>query len=86
MGAPRRSLMSLYWGSDFVVTDPEGGVRPMRLPATGASVRKTLEAEGTWVTSTAKRVATWAVDRKGEPVSYFDALAGSPSKGADPSS
>ena len=86
VGARRRSLMSLYWGSDFEVTDPQGGVRPMRLPATGSSVRKTLEAEGRWESSTARRVATWARDPAGAPVSYFDALAALPSREADSTS
>jgi radical SAM-linked protein len=85
-GAPRRSLMSLYWGSDFEITDPGGGVRPMRVPASGASIRKTLEAEGAWQTSTARRMATWAADSKGAPASYFDALAASASGGAAPPS
>jgi radical SAM-linked protein len=73
----RRSLMSLYWGADFEVRSAEGETRTMRLPATGPSIRKTLEAEGTWQTTTATRVAMWAIGPDGEPMSYFDALRGS---------
>jgi radical SAM-linked protein len=72
--ARRRSLMSLYWGADFEITDQTGETRTMRLPATGPSIRKTLESEGTWMTSMARRTATWAADSRGAPVSYFDAL------------
>ncbi len=71
----RRSLMSLYWGADFEVTSSTGETRFLRLPGTGLSIRKTLETEGTWQTSNAVRVATWAVGPRGEPVSYFAALS-----------
>jgi len=72
--ARRRSLMSLYWGADFEVTDPEGNRSQMRIPASGPSIRKTLEAAGTWETSAARRLCTWAAGPGGQPVSYFDAF------------
>lgn len=78
LGARRRSLMALYGGSDFNVVDASGGARKLRLPSTGPSIRKALEAEGTWESAVARRTATWAVDAKGAPVSYFAALAASP--------
>jgi radical SAM superfamily enzyme YgiQ (UPF0313 family) len=73
--ARRRSLMSLYWGGDFEVAGESDQVRTLRLPANGLSIRKTLEEEGTWATARARRLATWATGRSGEPISYFDALA-----------
>ena len=48
--ARRRSLMSLYWGADFEVTDAAGQVTTLRLPSTGLSIRKTMLAAGTWAT------------------------------------
>jgi hypothetical protein len=72
--ARRRSLMSLYWGADFEVRTEGGETRTMRLPATGPSIRKTLESEGTWMTTTARRTSTWAADSRGSPVSYFEAF------------
>jgi radical SAM-linked protein len=71
----RRSLMSLYWGADFEVRSAAGETRILRLPAAGPSIRKTLEAEGTWHTANALRVATWATGPRGEPLSYFAALS-----------
>jgi radical SAM superfamily enzyme YgiQ (UPF0313 family) len=71
----RRSLMSLYWGSDFDVADPAAPSRQLRLPATGPSIRKTLEGEGTWGKSRATRLATWAAGPAGEPLSYFEAFS-----------
>ena len=71
----RHSLMSLYWGSDFEVRSSTGEIRILRLPASGPSIRKTLEAEGTWQTTSAVRVATWASDARGGPLSYFAALS-----------
>lgn len=76
--ARRRSLMSLYWGADFEVTDSAGKMSLMRLPASGPSIRKTLETAGTWKTSTARRLRTWAAGPRQEPVSYFDALCAPP--------
>jgi radical SAM-linked protein len=73
----RRSLMSLYWGADFEVRSVTGETRILRLPAAGPSIRKTLEAEGTWQTTNATRVATWATGPRGEPMSYFAALSSS---------
>ncbi len=74
----RKSLMSLYWGADFdVFADTEEATR-LRLPATGPSIRKTLEADGRWMTARARRVATWAAGPKGNPISYFEALCGPP--------
>jgi radical SAM superfamily enzyme YgiQ (UPF0313 family) len=71
----RRSLMALYWGSDFEVHDQGGGSRTLRLPATGPSIRKTLEAEGAWQTARARRLSTWAAGPRGEPLAYFEALS-----------
>jgi hypothetical protein len=71
----RRSLMALYWGADFEVKSATGHTRILRLPSTGPSIRKSLEAEGTWQTATAVRMATWATGPRGEPVSYFAALS-----------
>ena len=76
--ARRRSLMSLYWGADFEVTDRDGRRSVMRLPASGPSIRKTLQAEGTWETHTATRISTWATGRDLLPVGYFDVLCVSP--------
>jgi radical SAM-linked protein len=69
----RRSLMSLFWGSDFEVADASG-TKVVRLPATGPSIRKTLEAQGEWETATARRLATWAMSPIGQPGSYFELL------------
>ena len=70
----RRSLMSLYWGSDFEVEGETDGARTVRLAAGGPSIRKTLEARGAWETSRARRLKTWAAGQDGSPVSYFAAL------------
>ena len=66
----RRSLMALYWGADFELIGGAGEARFLRLPATGPSIRRTLEAEGTWQTVQARRLATWASGPRGEPLSY----------------
>jgi radical SAM-linked protein len=79
--ARRRSLMSLYWGADFQVIDSDGHVRVLRLPASGPSIRKTLQAAGTWESSSATRIATWATDPRQQPVDYFEALC-EPSAGS----
>ena len=81
----RRSLMSLYWGADFELLGSSGDVHALRLPAHGASIRKTLEAEGTWQTTKATRLATWASGPAGNPVSYFEALCPDSSAAADSS-
>lgn len=70
--ARRRSLMSAYWGADFEVTGIDGAMTSMRLPATGLSIRKSLEAAGTWERATALRTRSWAIGTDGEPISYFD--------------
>ncbi len=70
----RRSLMSLYWGADFDVTTPAGSTERIRLPATGPSIKKTMQEAGTWDSSSARRVATWACGTRQEPMGYFDAL------------
>ena len=72
--ARRRSLMSLYWGADFHVIEGEGEGRLMRLPATGPSIRKTLVAAGTWESSIATRVTTWASGVDQQPADYFAVL------------
>ncbi|MGO9309252.1 MAG: TIGR03936 family radical SAM-associated protein [Spirochaetia bacterium] len=76
--ARRRSLMSLYWGADFEVTDADGRTITMRLPASGPSIRKSLQAAGKWETCTATRVSTWATGRDQQPASYFDVLCAPP--------
>jgi radical SAM superfamily enzyme YgiQ (UPF0313 family) len=80
--ARRRSLMSLYWGADFEVRTGDGAARTLRLPATGPSIRKTLESEGTWMTAGARRTATWAAGPRGAPMSYFEALCPPPGPSA----
>jgi radical SAM superfamily enzyme YgiQ (UPF0313 family) len=77
-GARRRSLMSLYWGGDFEVREGSVGPSLIRLPGAGPSIRKTLEAQGTWMSARTRRVATWATGVGGEPVSYFDAFGSLP--------
>jgi len=72
--ARRRSLMSAYWGSDFEVVGPDGGSSMLRLPATGPSIRKTLEAAGAWESSSARRIRCWASGPGQEPISYFEAF------------
>jgi radical SAM superfamily enzyme YgiQ (UPF0313 family) len=72
--ARRRSLMSLYWGADFEVVDERGEKSQIRLPATGPSVKKSLLAAGTWDSSSATRLATWAVGKGQQPERYFDVL------------
>ena len=79
--APRRSLMSVCWGAEYEVEDSDGG-RLIRLSATGPSIRKTLEAEGSWGTARATRVRTFAKGRVNEPVSYFEAFCGPAVPGA----
>lgn len=81
----RRSLMSLYWGADFEVRSATGETRILRLPASGPSIRKTLEAEGTWPTTNATRIATWAAGPRAEPLSYFAALSSSRASSRDSS-
>ncbi len=76
--ARRRSLMSLYWGADFEVTDAEGRSSVMRLPASGPSIRKTLQAAGRWESCIARRLSTWAMGRDQQPVSYFDVFSALP--------
>ncbi len=70
--------MSLYWGADFQVTDTAGASTVLRLPATGMSIKKTMQADGTWAASSARRLATWATGSNQQPISYFDALCGAP--------
>ena len=84
--ARRRSLMSAYWGSDFEVVGPDGSSSMVRLPATGPSIRKTLEAAGTWETSSARRIRSWANGPGRQPVSYFEAFCapGDPAAGEVP--
>jgi radical SAM-linked protein len=77
--ARRRSLMSLYWGADFEVTDRQGQSRVLRLPASGPSIRKTMQAEGTWESSTATRISTWATGRGLQPAGYFEVFCASDS-------
>jgi len=79
--ARRRSLMSLYWGADFRLTDAKGESRMMRLPATGPSVRKTLQASGRWESTSVTRISTWATGRDQQPIDYFAALC-APSAGS----
>jgi radical SAM superfamily enzyme YgiQ (UPF0313 family) len=76
--ARRRSLMSLYWGADFHVTESTGRGRMIRLPATGPSIRKTLAAAGTWESSSATRITTWATGAGQQPADYFAVLCAPP--------
>ena len=86
--ARRRSLMSLYWGSDYQVEGPEGGSRVLRIASTQPSIRASLTAEGVWETARIKRLRTWARGPESEPRAYFEVLgvAGDPpvSSGASP--
>jgi hypothetical protein len=82
--ARRRSLMSLYWGADFQVTDPEGQSTVVRLPATGLSIRKTLQAAGAWPSSSAMRISTWAAGEDQRPSGYFDVLCAPPEADSAP--
>lgn len=70
----RRSLMSRYWGSDYRVATAPGERREIRLPSGGLSLRKSLEASGTWEGARVLRLRTWAAGGSGEPVSFFDAF------------
>ncbi len=72
---PRRSLMSACWGAEYKVSG-QGEVRLLRLKASEPSIRKTMEAEGTWGAARALRTRTFAKGRKDEPVSYFEAFCG----------
>ncbi len=82
--ARRRSLMSSYWGADFEVTDDQGRISMMRLPASGPSIRKTLQAEGRWDSCIATRISTWAVGRDQQPASYFDVFCAPPEADSAP--
>lgn len=75
--APRRSLMSACWGAEYEVLG-QGEPRVVRLRASEPSIRKTMEAEGSWGTAHAVRTRTFAKGRVDEPVSYFEAFCGSP--------
>lgn len=70
-GTRRRSLMSLQWGSEYLV---DGVI--LRLPMPGPSIRKTLEAAGTSPQNPPRRVRTLATAGGGEGASYFDVLCG----------
>jgi hypothetical protein len=72
--ARRRSLMSLYWGADFELRDEDGRSAVIRLPASGPSIKKTLQATGRWQTCMITRISTWAEGQGQQPVSYFEAL------------
>jgi radical SAM superfamily enzyme YgiQ (UPF0313 family) len=82
--ARRRSLMSLYWGADFLVTDRDGRSSVLRLPATGPSIRKTLQAAGTWTSCAAMRISTWASGEEQQPLGYFDVLCAPPEADSAP--
>jgi hypothetical protein len=87
--ARRRSLMSLYWGADFEVAETAGRTTVLRLPSTGLSIKRTMQADGTWAVCSACRLATWAEGSGQVPVSYFEALCGVPpnsSASAEPDS
>jgi len=76
--ARRRSLMSLYWGADFLVAEGDEARSEMRVPASGPSIRKLLDERGSWERATVRRTAIWAKGADGNPVSYFDALCAPP--------
>ncbi len=73
--APRRSLMSACWGAEYEVGRP-GSARPLRLRASGPSIRKVLEGQGSWGVEPATRLRTFARGRADEPVSYFELFCG----------
>ncbi len=80
----RRSLMSLYWGSDYQVDGPEGGSRMLRIPSTQPSIRASLTAEGVWETSRVRRIHTWARGSDGAPAAYFEVLGAGHAPGGVP--
>jgi radical SAM-linked protein len=77
----RKSLMSLYWGSDFRVDGPAGDIRVMRMAATQPSIRATLTAEGSWESAMVTRLRTWAKGPLEAPASYFEVLGPAPAAG-----
>jgi len=68
-GKKRRSLMSLYWGSEYRVDS-----RTLLLPLGGPSIRKTVEEAGGGSSTPIRRLRTLAAAASGEGVSYFEAL------------
>ncbi len=82
--ARRRSLMSIYWGGDFEVTNQKGGVTRMTVPASGPSIKKVLQESGAWDGASVKRLSIWATGPVGTPVSYFDALCAPPEADSAP--
>jgi radical SAM superfamily enzyme YgiQ (UPF0313 family) len=80
----RRSLMSLYWGADFEVTEGEAAPSRMRVPASGPSVKKLLQLSGAWETAAVRRTSIWAVGPDGRPVTYFEALCAPPEADSAP--
>ena len=78
--------MSLYWGSDFVVTNERDIERVIRIRSGESSIRKMLEAEGIWERARVRRIASWATGPGGEPLDYFEALNAPQAPIAAPSS
>jgi radical SAM-linked protein len=73
--APRRSLMSACWGAEYEVSGQTiSEHQVVRLRAAEPSIRRTMEAMGTWGTARAVRTRTFARGRSEEPVSYFEAF------------
>jgi radical SAM-linked protein len=68
-GKKRRSLMSLYWGSEYRVD-----ARTLLLPLGGPSIRKTVEEAGGSSSTPIRRLRTLAAAGSGQGVSYFEAL------------
>jgi radical SAM-linked protein len=68
-GAKRRSLMSLHWGSEYLLDG-----HSLLLPVTGPSIRKTIEAAEKKPEGPARRLRTIASGKGGEPASYFEVL------------
>ncbi|HTP58559.1 MAG TPA: TIGR03936 family radical SAM-associated protein [Spirochaetia bacterium] len=77
--APRRSLMSACWGAEYEISGQPGDTQVIRLKASEPSIRKTMEAAGTWGRARAARTRTFARGKADQPVSYFEAFCG-PSK------
>ena len=74
--APRRSMMSACWGAEYEIVAQTGEKQVLRLRASEPSIRKTMEAMGTWGLARPARTRTFARGKSEEPVSYFEAFCG----------
>jgi radical SAM-linked protein len=68
----RRSLMSLFRGSEYSLKLVDGRERTLILPNSAPSIRRTLEKEKEWEEARLLRTRTFAAGEGGEPVSYFE--------------